>query len=1342
MLSTSLLRAACALVFVAAMPSLAAVGIAQDVRSADRDFEQLPDLRLVRGAQPKNIALTITAEPGEAWTLAVDVPWATVTPAGGTGPGTATLRFNGDALAFLDDPTGGVTIRGVVGGATNVRTIAIAWDIFPKVFDGELVTGSDDAALRAWAKDPAHWPKDGFGGGWELWGFLPDNTTHPDRLTGDSPIDVAERTPCGDGVTTGCTREGQAGLTAGMKVDQGWLLTTGDPAVVVGVLDSGIRWSERDLNEKHYLNANELTSCPPPGAVVSNPDRFAGFDVNGDGMFTIRDYDTAPWLDDVNFNGLRDPQDLIWGDNGDGPCSDGTDTDSNGYTDDISGWDFFWNDNDPSDDGDFGHGTGEANDSVSEIHDGSGRGGICARCLLLNVRVGDSFVVDVNQFAEGAIFVVDSGANVIQEALGSINNTAFAQAAIDYAYFNNVPIVASAADETSYHHNYPGSLEHTLYVHAIVHDGPNEFESTTFLNFNNCTNYGGHLVLSTPGESCSSEATGNTAGHVGLVMSYFAQEKARARGTGRAPYFEAPLTTEEVYRALVVSAEDIDVDGAEEDAAANALRKYPSNEGWDLHFGHGRNDVRASLELIRDQRIPPEANISRPLWFQVYDPGTTPSFEVRASVSSPRLTSLRWELHVAESITGPMTKLAEGVGAVGDNQGTDGALTTVVIKDHLPTMFAHAADTATGAAEQFSGTLELRVFGTNPASEEVASVFRKTFGIRRDPQTLPGFPIYLGTSGESSPKLTDLDGDGSEEIVIATSDGRVHAFRADTTELPGFPIELSTLASLDPATCAAQPDRCHRKSRAYQPDVVGGVVPESIKTAVLATIAVGNLAGEDTVCRDVVVASLDGFVFAYDCRGALREGFPVTIDRSTTPDGLTGARRCENANGDDVIGCRDEQQFGESGFFSSPMLVDLDGDTDLEIVCAGLDSRVYAWHHDGALVRGWPVHLDHPDIPAFNADGSRNRLVDRIVASPTVADLLGDGTPWIVVGTTERVINDARAFLYAVHPDGNDHDGGPFAAGWPTSVSGFVAAEILPYIGRGNPNSPAAADFDGDGDDEVVNAGMGGFMVIIDGDGRVLDPAMGTLRDSFGPLSDVVDNGFVPLLNNPSIGDLDNDGSLDIVNGTAGLGLLASAQEGGKRGSVEHAVGAWLGNGYFMDGFPKRAGDYQFFMNYTIADVDGDGRANILSGDGGYFVWATNPDGSQAPGFPKWTQGWHITTPAVGDLNGDDLIDVVASTREGWLYAWATPGHVGGAPDAKLPAIQWESFHRDDQNTANASGTFARLKPYDRLGVPDDACEEGGCCCDQGSTNPASLAGLCGLVTLALVRRRRRSQGV
>src|SRR5207249_3147816 len=128
------------------------------------------------------------------------------------------------------------------------------------------------------------------------------------------------------------------------------------------------------------------------------------------------------------------------------------------------------------------------------------------------VRVGDSFVAEVNRFAQGVVFAVDTGAAVIQEALGTLNNSAFGQESVDYAYRHNVPVMASAADEDSWHHNYPSNYVHTIVVNSIRDFGLDAVEPQSWLFIDGCTNFGGNVSVSVSSTSCSSEATGRSSG--------------------------------------------------------------------------------------------------------------------------------------------------------------------------------------------------------------------------------------------------------------------------------------------------------------------------------------------------------------------------------------------------------------------------------------------------------------------------------------------------------------------------------------------------------------------------------------------------------------------------------------------------------------------------------------------------------------------------------------------------------------------------------------------------------------------------------------------------------------
>src|SRR4051794_32828148 len=221
------------------------------------------------------------------------------------------------------------------------------------------------------------------------------------------------------------------GCKSGEPVRTAWQVTTGRPDVTIAVLDSGIKWNDQgamnDLRFKVRINRGEL---PTPenthAAMVSGVDcttyTGSGYDINGDGVFNLLDYacDGRVAADGLG-NPLRHgppgyltPEDLILA------FSNGDDADGNGYKDDIAGWDFVDDKNDPFDDVQYGHGTGEARDSNAEANNG-GDVGTCPNCTVLPLRVGESFVADANRFAEAVLYATDNGVSVIQEALGTLN---------------------------------------------------------------------------------------------------------------------------------------------------------------------------------------------------------------------------------------------------------------------------------------------------------------------------------------------------------------------------------------------------------------------------------------------------------------------------------------------------------------------------------------------------------------------------------------------------------------------------------------------------------------------------------------------------------------------------------------------------------------------------------------------------------------------------------------------------------------------------------------------------------------------------------------------------------
>ncbi len=1122
-------------------------------------------------------------------------------------------------------------------------------------------------------------------GQWNLWGFYPPDTEDP----------------CGDPSVIGwqlgrtlLPEERQAMSGTGLSADVAWTMTTGDPRVLIAVHDSGAIWSQPDLVNKWFLNQGEL-----PKPIRADGTECPAYDCNGDGVFNVLDYTSGsghdqPTFDkvtdprilafqcaknpecrgDVNGNGLLDPEDLI------AVFSNGKDDDGNGFVDDICGWDFYEGDNDPADDVFYGHGTGEALDSAAEANNGIDNAGVCPDCRVMPIRVGDSFMADADHFGEGVLYSLSMGAQVIQEALGSLDATPLMQRAIDAAYARGTIVIASAADEDSQHHNWPANAEHTMVVHAVRYDSPDAQTATSFIRYNDCTNGGGHLGLSTPGVYCSSEATGKSSGHAGLIYSAWLKYHPN----------DPPLTSPEVMQILWTSVEDIDVPGSAQNPSL-----YPSGPGWDWPFGYGRNDAGASVQAVKDGRIPPEVDVTSPGWFETIDPGQRPTVAIAGHVSAARAISYDYTVQVAPGLQPAPADFQTVAQLSGIARPTDGPLASF----DPSTLVANPSAVSTDP-NAFAATVVVSAVAHYGAPVgDVPGVFRKSFFVHKDPDLFSGFPLYLGASGESSPHLVDLDGSGKDTIVLATTDGKVHAIRWDGSELPGWPVKVDppTDVSANPAFVSFAPD---------------GPV-EGQGQAITATVAVGSLAGDGTL--DVVASTVDGRVYAWNTSGALLPGFPVAADPSHYLDGTHDSTQPD--------GTKVTYEL-DKGFFASPALADLGKDGKLEIVQPGEDGWLYVWDGDGKPYPGFPLEIYDP--------AGEGGLIEhtRLMTTAAVGDIDGDGFPEIVIGSNERFgAVDCRA--YAIHHDGSLHAGGPYLPGWPVNPKG-LRNEFLPDVGEGVPNCAAMADLNGDGKLEVSIQGMAAQPQFFDGTGKLLgladDAALGA-QSACSPQNDLP---YEVAISYGSFGDVDGDGKVDFVDGTVGLLYAASGLSGANRATPGHEVAAWSvekdlgdqGIGFVsasLPGFPAPAADFQFFMNYTIADIDGDGKNEVVSGTGVYLVTAYRADGSQPAGWPKNTGGWLLATPAVGDIDGDGLIDVVVPSREGWLWAW----HGHGRADRK---IEWEGFHHDAQN----SGNYAQPLEV-RHGPSVSTPPATGCHCSAGGGE-----GLLALLGLAALRRRRR----
>lgn len=166
---------------------------------------------------------------------------------------------------------------------------------------------------------------------------------------------------------------------------------------------------------------------------------------------------------------------------------DGIDNDSNGYIDDVTGWNFVDNTNNPYDDN--GHGTHVAGIIAAE-NNNYGTVGVAYNAKIMPVKVLNAYGDGFNEnIAKGVIYAADNGANVINLSLGGVYTEVLANA-IKYATKRGSIVVMAAGNQGASEPIYPAALATNwgIAVGAVdsnnyMADFSNRAGSNSYLNY-------------------------------------------------------------------------------------------------------------------------------------------------------------------------------------------------------------------------------------------------------------------------------------------------------------------------------------------------------------------------------------------------------------------------------------------------------------------------------------------------------------------------------------------------------------------------------------------------------------------------------------------------------------------------------------------------------------------------------------------------------------------------------------------------------------------------------------------------------------------------------------------
>ena len=363
------------------------------------------------------------------------------------------------------------------------------------------------------------------------------------------------------------------------------------------------------------------------------------------------------------------------------------------------------------------------------------------------------------------------------------------------------------------------------------------------------------------------------------------------------------------------------------------------------------------------------------------------------------------------------------------------------------------------------------------------------------PFTLAGYDNQNGFRSDAA--IADIDFDGALDIVIVgwgSNQGFLHVLSPQGAPRPGWPRSLggsfnwgtAAVGQLDNdylyeivvqqgqsgVVYAFNHNGTELRDGDQNPSTIGPFFETGASFA-YASPALGDfdLDGKD----EIVVSSnsLPGNVYLLDGNGTVMPGWPVAtggqvtasaavadLDGTLPPEIVVAAEDDSvyvfRANGTRYPGWpRHAKVLSSNGRTASPVVVDLNLDSVLDILYPANDGRFHAWRRDGTTLPGWSNVL-------FALDAINSEVTQ---CTPTVGDVDGDGQLEVLVGAE-------NGKLYGFNHDGTE------LAGFPIALEGEVRA------------SATIADVDLDGMVEISMAGWDQVVYVWDMPGAFVPERM------------------------------------------------------------------------------------------------------------------------------------------------------------------------------------------------------------------------------------------------------------